>query len=681
MVTLFVAGGCGDDDENGPEPPTITSLNPNSGLVGSTTVITGLNFGTDPSVTTVNFGTTSANINSITATLINVTVPDGLSAGEIAVTVTVDGRTSNQGTFEITEIPVPTITSINPTEGLSGASITITGTNFSDEDAENQVSFGDEEATIISASTTEIVAEVPANLQAGEVSVSVTVNQRTSNLVTFTILVPEITGVSPGIGPIGTGIIITGTNFSTVQGENVVTFGDVEASITSFSATEIRTTVPVGISAGALLVRVTVNGVASNALQFTVEGPTITSINPTAGPVGSEVVISGTNFSSTSSENTVSFGNEQANIISATPNAITVEVPTSLALGTADVIVTVNGLIAAGAITFEVIVPVSPLYWIEQATGGMYEIIRGTIDNDGNAEAMVEHSSSDLIRTIAVDSETDNVYWTEDIADLSTFEGFSTIYSNTGSIYATGQFSFVFISSLAIDTQNNHIYWLEGDDFSFSQIWRSDLDGNNREQLFSSESFAILSSLELDVNNGKMYFIENVDDPVTNINSRVYQADLNGPSISILYEERNDLPPGSDVIGFVDLAVNNSSIYIAGTQQPGSVSQLLMGSVEGSGTTGLSVVYESLPGNTSNPMPQILGLTVDKEFEYLYWINYGESGGATNSADGSIFRGPIDSSIDPELLFDNLELPNQSNPVKNGRSRGNSREVSFGFTF
>ncbi|MCG8384939.1 MAG: IPT/TIG domain-containing protein, partial [Cytophagales bacterium] len=99
---LFLVNGCGDDDDNGPESPVITSLNPDSGLVGTAVDITGLNFGTNSSVVSVSFGTSSATVNSITATLINVDVPDDLSAGE--VTVTVEGRISNEATFEVTEL-------------------------------------------------------------------------------------------------------------------------------------------------------------------------------------------------------------------------------------------------------------------------------------------------------------------------------------------------------------------------------------------------------------------------------------------------------------------------------------------------------------------------------------------------------------------------------------------------
>ena len=55
--------------------------------------------------------------------------------------------------------------------------------------------------------------------------------------------------------------------------------------------------------------------------------PTISSFAPTAGPAGSNVVITGTNFNTIANNNTVYFGAVKANIVSATANTITAVVP------------------------------------------------------------------------------------------------------------------------------------------------------------------------------------------------------------------------------------------------------------------------------------------------------------------------------------------------------------------
>ena len=55
---------------------------------------------------------------------------------------------------------------------------------------------------------------------------------------------------------------------------------------------------------------------------------TITSFSPTSATVGTEVTITGTGFSTTASENQVSFNGTAATVTAATATTITTEVPT-----------------------------------------------------------------------------------------------------------------------------------------------------------------------------------------------------------------------------------------------------------------------------------------------------------------------------------------------------------------
>jgi gliding motility-associated-like protein len=77
-------------------PPTISSFNPSSGLVGSTVVITGTNFSTVPANNTVSFNGTPATVTLASATSLTVTVPIGATSGLISVVV--GGLTANSGT-------------------------------------------------------------------------------------------------------------------------------------------------------------------------------------------------------------------------------------------------------------------------------------------------------------------------------------------------------------------------------------------------------------------------------------------------------------------------------------------------------------------------------------------------------------------------------------------------------
>jgi hypothetical protein len=81
--------------------------------------------------------------------------------------------------------------------------------------------------------------------------------------------------------------------------------------------------------------------------------PTIQSFSPTAGLIGTTVTITGTNFSSTASDNIVFFGSVRTNVISATPTTLTVTVP--LAATYQPITVTVNGLTTASSNPFMVL--------------------------------------------------------------------------------------------------------------------------------------------------------------------------------------------------------------------------------------------------------------------------------------------------------------------------------------
>jgi len=83
--------------------------------------------------------------------------------------------------------------------------------------------------------------------------------------------------------------------------------------------------------------------------------PTITSFSPTSGPIGTTVIIYGTNFSSTLANNIVYFGATKATVTAATSTSLTVKVP--LGATYQPITVTVNNLTAYSAqpfvVTFE----------------------------------------------------------------------------------------------------------------------------------------------------------------------------------------------------------------------------------------------------------------------------------------------------------------------------------------
>lgn len=133
-------------------------------------------------------------------------------------------------------------TILSPVKGEIGTEITITGENFTDK---AKVYFKDTQATIISATATQLQVIAPAN-EAGECMVEVMVGaQKTDNLkFTYEDYSPVITAISPTSGTKDTEITITGENFSTTPEENIVKIGDAVATVKSASETELVITAP-----------------------------------------------------------------------------------------------------------------------------------------------------------------------------------------------------------------------------------------------------------------------------------------------------------------------------------------------------------------------------------------------------------------------------------------------------
>jgi hypothetical protein len=80
--------------------------------------------------------------------------------------------------------------------------------------------------------------------------------------------------------------------------------------------------------------------------------PTITSFTPASAPVGTDVTITGTNFSTTPTSNTVKFNNVDASVKSATASQIVVTVPATATTG--KITVTVGGVTSTSATDFTI---------------------------------------------------------------------------------------------------------------------------------------------------------------------------------------------------------------------------------------------------------------------------------------------------------------------------------------
>ena len=79
---------------------------------------------------------------------------------------------------------------------------------------------------------------------------------------------PAIANLTPPGGSVGDPVIVAGSNFGSVQGHSIVAFNGVLATAAKWSDTRIDVSVPPKATTGDVVV--TVSGVVSNGLRFTV---------------------------------------------------------------------------------------------------------------------------------------------------------------------------------------------------------------------------------------------------------------------------------------------------------------------------------------------------------------------------------------------------------------------------
>jgi hypothetical protein len=195
---------------------------------------------------------------------------------------------------------------------------------------------------------------------------------------------PTIYLLFPTAGAVGSALTIAGTGFHATQGGSTVAFNGVAATPTSWNDASIVVTVPNAATTGNAIV--TVGGLASNGVNFTVmPTPSITTLNPSSGAVGTPVTITGTNFGPTQGASTVTFnGTTSTSITSWSATSIVASVPTGATTG--NVVVTVNNVgVAASIGSWFTVLPTITLN--ATASSGLavtYTVISGPATVSGN---------------------------------------------------------------------------------------------------------------------------------------------------------------------------------------------------------------------------------------------------------------------------------------------------------
>jgi hypothetical protein len=317
------------------------------------------------------------------STQITATSPSG--TGAVDVRVTNQGGTSEDVSADnFTYFPLPAVTSISPASGTTGggASITITGTNFT---GTTGVKFGTADATFTVDSATQITATAPAGT--GDVNVTVITPGGTSTIALYGkytyVSVPTITSIEPTSGMLtgGQDVIINGTGLDNLLATGGVLFGSIAAqSVTVNSSTQIKVVSPATTTLGQIdifVVNASGPSVASSASKFTYTKSNDVTL--------SALTISSGTLSPTFARGTTSYTASVANSVSSitvTPTVNQVNATTVQYIGATGT-TAFTGAIAVGSNVIRTVVTAH-----DESTTSTYTVTVTRISNDATLSGL-----------------------------------------------------------------------------------------------------------------------------------------------------------------------------------------------------------------------------------------------------------------------------------------------------
>ncbi|MBF9141600.1 RCC1 domain-containing protein [Hymenobacter properus] len=360
--------------------PTVSSFTPSSGGQGDLVVITGTGF---TNATGVAFNGSVYNnrvpapgfvINS--STQITVPVPAGATVGRISVS---NANGAGSSSTDFTPLP-PVISSFTPTSGTGGTSVVLTGNYFTGTTA---VAFNGLAApNFVVNSSTQITVPVPAGVTTGPITVTTSFGTGTSSVFATDVILIGTAAVTTCSGSIydsggpngnygndenltttitpataGAKVRLSFSQINTRSGTDVLRVYDGPNTsapfLRSFGAGSAGGVVTATNPTGQLTLNFTSGNtnyyMSGFAAAISCVKPTISSFTPTSGQAGTTVVITGTEFNTTTA---VRFNGVLApGFVVNSDTQITVNVPAGATSGPISVIASYGTAVSAGSFT------------------------------------------------------------------------------------------------------------------------------------------------------------------------------------------------------------------------------------------------------------------------------------------------------------------------------------------
>jgi YD repeat-containing protein len=335
--------------------PGIFSLSPTSGIVGSWVTISGVNFGSSQNTSTISFNGTNASVVSWSSSSIVGVVPSGASSGSVVITVS--SQPSNGAAFTITTIPSGWSDVDIGSVGMGGSAsysngtFTVEGSGASISGTSDQMNFlyqslsGD--GTIIARLVS--LSGGSSSEQAG-VMIRETLNANATHTfpayqaseLNFNYRASTGGGSSyqgnPSVTlPYWLKVVRSSNTFTGYYSTDGVNWTQLGTSQTISMASGVYVGLGVSSDNNSNLATATFDHVSVSSSSSS--APSITSVSPAAGVIGSQSVIFGSGFGTSQNGSVVLLGSTAVTINSWSGTSIQFTVPTGASSGMLTVLV------------------------------------------------------------------------------------------------------------------------------------------------------------------------------------------------------------------------------------------------------------------------------------------------------------------------------------------------------
>jgi glutamate dehydrogenase/leucine dehydrogenase len=217
----------------------------------------------------VKFGSTASSSVTFTSSKSITAVAPAGSAGSVDVTVITPGGPSKTSVKDLFGYGAPSVTSFTPGSGITGSTVTVTGSGFVPGMTAKFGSHAVTKVTVVSGTSATLL--VPNGL-GGPVAISLTDPAGTGTSSTQFTPTLSVSGFTPTKGVAGTVVAITGVGFAP---DATVKFnGTAATAVTVVDSSHIQATVPSGATSGYITVTNsstdTPAGTVTSASKYTV---------------------------------------------------------------------------------------------------------------------------------------------------------------------------------------------------------------------------------------------------------------------------------------------------------------------------------------------------------------------------------------------------------------------------